>query len=288
MWHNHFGDTNMLIRRDVFLELGGFDEDRASAFIEDWLLLSRAALAGIEMAVLPEPLFWYRVWDGAHGQKKFHGTGLHRRLATYLSGESPERRALTMFSAGLYERAKAVEGASQIKDALAATLATRFALPQPGLAIGPTDVRLLKAEQEVEIAPASDGILLRSLGRDPIVWLPSCPPPHVHSIVRIDFSAPHATCLQLFWSTRRTHYPCEAQSVLVPAPEGRHTLWAEIPPASHTGRLRLGPSFAPGDYILHHFESRSESDDVGVESSPIATIVSRLYGGRSGFWPLSI
>ena len=32
---NTFGDTNMLVRRDTFLGLGGFDEDPQAAFVED-------------------------------------------------------------------------------------------------------------------------------------------------------------------------------------------------------------------------------------------------------------
>ena len=98
---NTFGDTNMLVRRDTFLGLGGFDEDAEAAFVEDWIFLTRAALAGVEMAVMPEPLFWYRVWDGANGQRQSHRASLHRRLVPYLNAESPDRRALTLYAAGL-------------------------------------------------------------------------------------------------------------------------------------------------------------------------------------------
>jgi GT2 family glycosyltransferase len=53
-----FGDTNSLMRRDWFLARGGFDERYDIA--EDWVFLAGTALAGIEIEVIPEALYWYR------------------------------------------------------------------------------------------------------------------------------------------------------------------------------------------------------------------------------------
>jgi GT2 family glycosyltransferase len=53
-----FGDTNSLMRRDWFLARGGFDERYDIA--EDWVFLADTALAGIEIEVIPEALYWYR------------------------------------------------------------------------------------------------------------------------------------------------------------------------------------------------------------------------------------
>ncbi len=77
---NKFGDTNMLVRKDLFHRLGGFDDDG----LEDWLFLSRAALEGIEIDVVPEPLFLYRVWDGSYGRAFSAEIATHRRCAPYL------------------------------------------------------------------------------------------------------------------------------------------------------------------------------------------------------------
>ncbi|MEM9480540.1 MAG: glycosyltransferase [Verrucomicrobiota bacterium] len=58
---NCFGDTNFLIRSDVFKKLGGFTSDLIDGQIEeDWDILSRAVLSGYEVQVIPRMLFWYR------------------------------------------------------------------------------------------------------------------------------------------------------------------------------------------------------------------------------------
>lgn len=56
---NVLGDANLLIRRDTFFRLGGFDPDPTTG-AEDWDLLVRALLAGIPQAVIPRVLLWKR------------------------------------------------------------------------------------------------------------------------------------------------------------------------------------------------------------------------------------
>lgn len=60
VFRNVFGDANALVRRTTFLELGGFTEDYGVGH-EDWEFFARAALAGANLQLVPEPLFWYRV-----------------------------------------------------------------------------------------------------------------------------------------------------------------------------------------------------------------------------------
>jgi glycosyltransferase involved in cell wall biosynthesis len=57
--YNCFGDTNALVRRDAFLELGGFTEDHGYNH-EDKELFARAILRGYRLEVVPEALYWYR------------------------------------------------------------------------------------------------------------------------------------------------------------------------------------------------------------------------------------
>ncbi|VVM08307.1 glycosyltransferase family 2 protein, partial [Methylacidimicrobium tartarophylax] len=59
LFRNCFGDTNALIRREVFVAVGGFSED--DGFSEDWELFIRAGLAGFRIEAIPRPLFYYRV-----------------------------------------------------------------------------------------------------------------------------------------------------------------------------------------------------------------------------------
>ena len=62
---NCIGDTNMLVRREVFFAAGGFDEEPAAGLFEDWTFLWKAAVRGSRIEVVPEVLYLYRV--GAHG-----------------------------------------------------------------------------------------------------------------------------------------------------------------------------------------------------------------------------
>lgn len=56
---NAIGDANALMRRSRFQALGGFTQDYGVGH-EDFELFARAVLAGASVAVVPEPLFWYR------------------------------------------------------------------------------------------------------------------------------------------------------------------------------------------------------------------------------------
>jgi glycosyltransferase involved in cell wall biosynthesis len=60
MFQNVFGDTNALIKRSVFEELGGFREIHGVGG-QDWELWARAVLRGFSLQVIPLPLFWYRL-----------------------------------------------------------------------------------------------------------------------------------------------------------------------------------------------------------------------------------
>jgi hypothetical protein len=156
------------------------------------------------------------------------------------------------------------------------SLESRFARAQTIVAIGPQDGRSIKPHQSLEVSATANGILLRSSGLDPIAWLPVRPPPFVHSIARIDMTAPGPTWLQLFWSTREVPHPSEEQSTLIHFPRGRHVRWAEIPAADHVGRLRLDPAGEPGDYVLHSLELRCETGGRARAQSGLAGLWHRL------------
>ncbi len=258
LFSNQFGDTNFFITRELFLELGGFDEDGPATFVEDWLFLSRAALRGVEMAVVPEPLFWYRVWPEAHGQGRPTSRALFRRLRPYLASQPPDRRALTLLAVGAHERSAAHASDVRMAEVRASALRARYDKATPWLRIGPDDVAHLTAEQEIQISATAGGLLLTATGHDPIAWLPRTAPAGVHSIARIDITAPEGSCMQFFWCTRDVPYPTEEQSVLAPVAAGRQVVWVEIPAAAHVGCLRFDPSFRPGCYVLHTLEIRSE------------------------------
>ena len=60
MYQNVFGDTNALIKRSAFEQLGGFRETYGVGGL-DWELWARAVLRGFSLELIPLPLFWYRV-----------------------------------------------------------------------------------------------------------------------------------------------------------------------------------------------------------------------------------
>jgi len=59
IYENVFGDANFIIRKNVFLELGGFREDRSTSY-EDWEFLALLTLSGFDLDVIPEHLVLYR------------------------------------------------------------------------------------------------------------------------------------------------------------------------------------------------------------------------------------
>jgi glycosyltransferase involved in cell wall biosynthesis/GT2 family glycosyltransferase len=56
---NCFGDTNSLVRADVYRALGGMTEDHGTG-CEDWEFLAKAVVRGCRITVVPEALVWYR------------------------------------------------------------------------------------------------------------------------------------------------------------------------------------------------------------------------------------
>lgn len=84
--YNCFGDTNLLIRRQSLLDLGGFTEDYGISH-EDYELLVRAAMAGVRFTVVPEPLFLYR--EDGDGVNTSSALNLNqaRSLRPYLESE---------------------------------------------------------------------------------------------------------------------------------------------------------------------------------------------------------
>ncbi|TLD72516.1 glycosyltransferase [Phragmitibacter flavus] len=60
---NVFGDTNFIVKREVFQSLGGFSRARLAS--EDWEFLARLALGGYRMDVIPKALFAYRCRPGS-------------------------------------------------------------------------------------------------------------------------------------------------------------------------------------------------------------------------------
>lgn len=84
---NAFGDANFAIRRDRFLEIGGFADDDAAAF--DWTFFAKAQSRGLTIAVLQRPAVGY-LRDIRGGDTKWRKRDL----------EEPRRHVLGAYDLG--------------------------------------------------------------------------------------------------------------------------------------------------------------------------------------------
>src|SRR5262249_8092651 len=100
-FENVFGDTNALVRRSTFIELGGFLEDRLCP-AEDWRFYADAVLRGARLEVVPESLFWYREMPGTRSNKISAFAGYIGALGSYQNAVPPELQPLIACAQGMY------------------------------------------------------------------------------------------------------------------------------------------------------------------------------------------
>jgi O-antigen biosynthesis protein len=63
LFYNLIGDMNFLIKRKVFLSLGGLSQQKFNVGAEDAEFLVNAVFKGYSLTVVPEALYWYRYHD---------------------------------------------------------------------------------------------------------------------------------------------------------------------------------------------------------------------------------
>jgi glycosyltransferase involved in cell wall biosynthesis/GT2 family glycosyltransferase len=85
---NVFGDANAIIRRRVFQQAGGFGEERSTSY-EDWELLARLAVNGMNLDVLPEHLLLYRHTEEGFSRNTSHYLN-HMRVLSAYEGATPQ------------------------------------------------------------------------------------------------------------------------------------------------------------------------------------------------------
>ena len=111
---NYLGDTNSLFRREIFMKLGGFHEERGVGH-EDWELLANTVLQGYRHEVIPEALVWYRRLDNGNSATTNNSLqrGHMRNIRPYLDVVPPTLRTLVLFAQGqVIEAQSAGNGAS--------------------------------------------------------------------------------------------------------------------------------------------------------------------------------
>jgi GT2 family glycosyltransferase/glycosyltransferase involved in cell wall biosynthesis len=114
---NYFGDTNALFRREVFLKLGGFHEQR-NVGNEDWKLIGDAVLKGYRLETIADALVWYRRTDTGESATTRNSwqAGHMANIQPYLDAVPRELRNLVLFAQGVI----AAHGQSTANEAMAA------------------------------------------------------------------------------------------------------------------------------------------------------------------------
>ncbi|WP_193316461.1 glycosyltransferase [Methylorubrum populi] len=109
---NGYGDLNCFVRRDRFLEAGGFVVDGRFNHAEDWRFFVKAETQGLRIGVIPEALLWYRAEPETYGggwRKRDRGGALDRAALAYCRGGDEDK--FVRLAQGLFWRA--IEGENE-------------------------------------------------------------------------------------------------------------------------------------------------------------------------------
>lgn len=152
---NCLGDTNMIVRRDCFLSLGGFRTTNRSAS-EDWEFLLRLTSAGKRLACVPEPLMDYRLTDQSHSHKITEREGAAAALESALAPLPSAWRRLWPHATGMLrnpslsqQQAALEQRRAQLEQDRAALLTGERAALERAAALAANIARL---ESEIAIA----------------------------------------------------------------------------------------------------------------------------------------
>ncbi|KAJ3414845.1 hypothetical protein HDV05_006002 [Chytridiales sp. JEL 0842] len=87
MLENVFGDSAMLVKKDYFVDIGGFTEDYGVGF-EDYEFLAKTILKGHRVESVPESLHWYRRHSNTMSSSTNLKTNQLRMMRPYLEAEA--------------------------------------------------------------------------------------------------------------------------------------------------------------------------------------------------------
>lgn len=100
---NCLGDANLALRREDFLQRGGFPGANHAAS-EDWQFLLQASMDGLDILSLPTILFDYRLSEGSHSHRRSELESARAALTGILQGTPAPWAKLWEHAAGLLRR----------------------------------------------------------------------------------------------------------------------------------------------------------------------------------------
>jgi glycosyltransferase involved in cell wall biosynthesis len=103
IFSNCFGDTNALVKRKVFLKIGGFSEDYGIGH-EDWEFFGKAILQGFKLEIVPVPLYFYRKFGESISTETNYVSNMNRVVRPYLAHIPKNLSNLLYLSQGIYIR----------------------------------------------------------------------------------------------------------------------------------------------------------------------------------------
>jgi glycosyltransferase involved in cell wall biosynthesis len=109
LW-NPYGETSGLFRTAKLRELGGYDDLHPEYMSEDWHLYIKLAARGLGVAVIPEPLYFYRIRPDSRYRTGDHGVNHVRVLpdVAAIDFSAAERREVWELLASLKHEVEAM------------------------------------------------------------------------------------------------------------------------------------------------------------------------------------
>jgi glycosyltransferase involved in cell wall biosynthesis len=140
--HENFVTSQAMIRRDAFLEAGGYDESIMKGH-EDWDFWLNLAEAGLWGYTIPEYLTWYRTSEGSRVQETFGDAERHKAFHAWLLKKHDRLRThfpRPEFQSGIDNPFEEVKTEAPISNPLVKPTGTkRILLLVPWLALGGAD-----------------------------------------------------------------------------------------------------------------------------------------------------
>jgi GT2 family glycosyltransferase len=127
LFENLFGDTHAILRRDRFLEAGGYAEDFGVGR-EDWEFYARAMFRGLTLTVMPEALYWHRGGKGSLRKTMDSYGSTLLRLSPYIEAMPPGMADLPLAVEGmmrLQNEKRRLHGRGRVYQAFASLLSRR-------------------------------------------------------------------------------------------------------------------------------------------------------------------